>query len=134
MLMGKYLVIETTASLLRIPLESLVYVKAEGNYSRIFTVLDVVKGSKGTLVTYKLGWIHNSLSDVIGDVESKTMVIEKKTGELEIINLDFVSEINISQQTLALSDCDRFNVVLSDGLSREVLKALKSALGNDNND
>ena len=67
MLMGKYLVIETTASLLRIPLESLVYVKAEGNYSRIFTVLDVVKGSKGTLVTYKLGWIHNSLSDVIGD-------------------------------------------------------------------
>lgn len=51
-----------------------------------------------------------------------------------IINLDFVSEINISQQTLALSDCDRFNVVLSDGLSREVLKALKSALGNDNND
>ena len=131
MLMGKYLVIETTASLLRIPLESLVYVKEEGNYSRIFTVLDVVKGSKGTLVTYKLGWIHNSLSDVIGDVESKTIV---RAGKSHIINLDFVSEINISQQTLALSDCDRFNVVLSDGLSREVLKALKSALGNDNND
>ena len=47
--MGRHLVIETTASLLRIPLESLVYVRAEGNYSRIFTILDVVKGSKGTL-------------------------------------------------------------------------------------
>lgn len=105
--------------------------QGEGNYSRIFTVLDVVKGSKGTLVTYKLGWIHNSLSDVIGDVECKTIV---RAGKSHIINLDFVSEINISQQTLALSDCDRFNVVLSDGLSREVLKALKSALGNDNND
>ena len=126
--MGKYLVIETTANLLRIPLESLVYVKAEGNYSRIFTVLDVVKGSKGTLVTYKLGWIHNSLSDVIGDVACKNIV---RAGKSHIINLDFVSEINISQQTLALSDCD---VVLSDGLSREVLKALKSALGNDGND
>ncbi len=129
--MGKYLVIETTANLLRIPLESLVYVRAEGNYSRIFTVLDVVKGSKGTLVTYKLGWIHNSLSDVIGDVADKNIV---RAGKSHIINLDFVSEINISQQTLVLSDCDRFNVVLSDGLSREVLKSLKSTLGNDGND
>lgn len=91
--MGKYLVIETTASLLRIPLESLVYVKAEGNYSRIFTVLDVVKGSKGTLVTYKLGWIHNSLSDVIGDVESKTIV---RAGKSHIINLDFVSDQHLT--------------------------------------
>ena len=129
--MGKYLVIETTANLLRIPLESLVYVRAEGNYSRIFTVLDVVKGSKGTLVTYKLGWIHNSLSDVRGDVADKNIV---RAGKSNIINLDFVSEINISQKILVLSDCDRFNVVLSDGLSREVLKSLKSTLGNDGND
>ena len=88
MLMGKYLVIETTASLLRIPLESLVYVKAEGNYSRIFTALDVVKGSKGTLVTYKLGWIHSSLSDVLGDVESKTIVrAGKATSSIWILSL-----------------------------------------------
>lgn len=128
--MGKYLVIESGSTLLRIPLGSLVYVKAEGNYSRIFTVMDVVRGSGGTLVVCQLGQIQDYLAYVIGEDESRMIV---RAGKSHIINLDFVSEINLTKQTLSLSDCERFEVVLSDGLSRQVLKGLKDALGQEGN-
>lgn len=128
--MGKYLVIESGSTLLRIPLESLVYIKAEGNYSRIFTVMDVVRGSGGTLVVCQLGQIQDYLAYVIGEDESRMIV---RAGKSHIINLDFVSEINLTKQTLSLSDCERFEAVLSDGLSRQVLKGLKDALGQEGN-
>lgn len=128
--MGKYLVIESGSTLLRIPLGSLVYVKAEGNYSRIFTVMDVVRDSGGTLVVCQLGQIQDYLAYVIGEDDSRMIV---RAGKSHIINLDFVSEINLTKQTLSLSDCERFEVVLSDGLSRQVLKGLKDALGQEGN-
>lgn len=131
MLMGKRLVIESGSTILRIPLESLVYVKAEGNYSRIFTVMDVVKGGGGTLVVCQLGQIQDYLAYVIGEDESGMIV---RAGKSHIINLDFVYEINLTKQTMTLSDCERFEVILSDGLSRQVLKGLKDALGQENND
>ena len=129
--MGKRLVIESGSTILRIPLESLVYVKAEGNYSRIFTVMDVVKGGGGTLVVCQLGQIQDYLAYVIGEDESGMIV---RAGKSHIINLDFVYEINLTKQTMTLSDCGRFEVILSDGLSRQVLKGLKDALGQENND
>lgn len=112
--MNKTLTFATSTELLRVPVEALVYIKADGNYSAIF----MADGSEYVL-TMQLGQIEQRMSMTI-DTSDKRFV---RIGKSLIVNLDFVTLVNPSRQKLTLSDCRTFRHDVS--ASREALRSLK---------
>jgi len=110
----KKLTVTTTTELLRIPVDDLVYVKADGNYSAIITA----DGSEYVL-TMQLGQIERRMSTMVAPGDNRFVRIGKSL----IVNLDFVTLVNPMRQRLTLSDCRSFRHEVS--ASREALRSLK---------
>jgi DNA-binding LytR/AlgR family response regulator len=112
--MPTHLVISKGTELLRVPLVSLMYVSAEGNYSIIVT-----RDSQRTLMSLQLGQIETLISQQLGSCASVFI----RAGRGLIINTDYINYIDVSKQILVLSDCQGSRHELS--ASREVLIKLK---------
>ena len=112
--MPTHLVISKGTELLRVPLASLMYVSADGNYSLVVT-----KDSHKTLMSLQLGQIEALISEQLGSSGSVFI----RAGRGLIINTDYINYIDISKQLLVLSDCEGSCHELS--ASREVLVKLK---------
>lgn len=114
------LVISKGTEMLCVPVDRLVYVAAEGNYSTVVT-----QDNRRHIVSFQLGQIEDLIDEQLGDAGSRFT----RLGRGLIVNVDFVFFIDISRQRLVLSDC--LNCYHELSASREVLiklKAYKEAL------
>lgn len=112
--MPTHLVISKGTEILRVPLVSLMYVSADGNYSLVVT-----RDSHKTLMSLQLGQIETLIAQQLGSSGSVFI----RAGRGLIINTDYINYIDISKQLLVLSDCEGSRHELS--ASREVLVKLK---------
>ena len=103
--------------MLRIPLDKLVYISADGNYSDVYTL-----DGRPRMVSYQLGQLEDMIGDQLGEEGSRLI----RLGRGYIINMEYVHLIDISKRRLVLSDCERFYQELEP--SREVLVKLKAYL------
>ena len=94
--MTKFIVISTSTELLRIPSDRLMYITSEGNYSKVYT-----QDGHYHLVAYQLGQIEDKISDQLGEDETPFIRIGKSL----IVHRDFIHMIDVSEQTIVISDC-----------------------------
>jgi|GEM_PF-155125 len=109
-----HLVISKGTELHRFPLEALVYITAEGNYSEAFTL-----DGRKALISMQLGQIHLLMEQQLGNVRSNFI----RLGRGLIINKEYIYHIDISKKLLIMSDCRNHFYQLS--ASREALLKLK---------
>ena len=112
---GTHLVISRGTELLRVPAERLIYIAADGNYSYVVT-----QDGRKAMVSFQLGQIEDMIDEQLGEAGSRF----SRMGRGLIINMDYVYSIDISKQTVVLSDCLHFRHELN--ASREVLIKLKA--------
>lgn len=112
--MPQHIVISKGTELHRFPLDALICVTAEGNYSYVSTL-----DGRETLVSLQLGQIEDLLSQQLGS-ENRNFL---RVGRGLIINLDYLNHIDVSKQVLVLSDCRRLRKELS--ASRDALIKVK---------
>ena len=115
--LNKRIIISKGTELLRIPAERLVYISADGNYSDVVT-----QDNRKTMVSLQLGQIEDLIADQLGESDNNFV----RLGRGLIVNTDFVFSIDVTQQTVVLSDCKDCYHRLS--ASREVLIKLKAYL------
>ena len=94
--MTKFIVISTSTELLRIPSDRLMFVTSEGNYAKIVT-----QDGHQHLVAYQLGQIEDKICDQLGEDETPFIRI----GRSLIVNRDYIYLIDVSEQTIVISDC-----------------------------
>ena len=111
------LIISKGTEMLSVPVERLVYISSDGNYSKVVT-----QDHRHRIVSYQLGQVASLIEEQIGDAASRF----SRLGRCLIVNLDFVFFIDISKQVLILSDCLNFYEELS--APREALIKLKAYL------
>lgn len=111
----KHIIIKKGAELLRVPPESLVYIQADGNYSKVCTL-----DNKSWLVGYQLGQIEDMIDRQLCDEGSRFL----RLGRGLIINTDFIYVIDVTKQLIILSDCRGCYHELS--ASKEVLIKVKA--------
>ena len=112
--MPQHIVISKGTELHRFPLDALICVTAEGNYSYVSTL-----DGRETLVSLQLGQIEDLLSQQLGSGNRNFL----RVGRGLIINLDHLNHIDVSKQVLVLSDCRRLRKELS--ASRDALIKVK---------
>ncbi len=110
----KHIIISKGTELLKIPVDALMYITSEGNYSTVVTL-----DGKKRLVSMQLGQIEDIIADQITGSE-----ILVRVGRSLIINMDYVHFIDITKQQLIISNCTNFSAELT--ASREVLIKLKA--------
>lgn len=115
----KYITFHTSVELIRLSLDAVVYISADGNYSDIV----MADGNKFTL-TLQLGQIEGKIAEL--EYHDSAFV---RLGKSLIINSDYIAHINTSKQKLILSDCRTFRYDVS--ASREALKKLKETFENE---
>lgn len=115
--LSKKIIISKGTELLRIPADRLVYISADGNYSDVVT-----QDNRKTMVSLQLGQIEDLIGDQLGESDNNFV----RLGRGLIVNTDFVFSIDVTQQTVVLSDCKDCYHRLS--ASREVLIKLKAYL------
>ena len=113
--MGTHLVISRGTELLRVLADRLIYIEADGNYSHVVT-----QDGRRAMVSFQLGQIEDLIDQQLGDAGSRF----SRVGRGLIINMDYIYSIDISKQSVVLSDCLRFRHELT--ASREVLIKLKA--------
>lgn len=112
--MDNNLLFATSTELVRVPADSLVSVKADGNYSAV----RLADGSEYYL-TLQLGQIERRISEQQANDENKFIRIGKSL----IVNREFIVYINHSRQKLVMSDGRTFR--FEESASREALKSLR---------
>ncbi|MBQ9309381.1 MAG: LytTR family transcriptional regulator DNA-binding domain-containing protein [Bacteroidales bacterium] len=112
--MPKHIVISKGTELHRFPLDALICVSADGNYSYVLTV-----DGKETLICLQLGQIEALMVEQLGAGITNFV----RLGRGLIINIDYINHIDISKQLLVMSDCRGIRKELS--ASREALIKLK---------
>lgn len=112
--MDNTLLFATSTELVRVPADSLVSVKADGNYSAV----RLADGSEYYL-TLQLGQIERRISEQQANDENKFIRIGKSL----IVNREFIVYINHSRQKLVMSDGRTFR--FEESASREALKSLR---------
>lgn len=116
-IMSKYLLFTSSTELVRIPIETLVYVTADGNYSSITTA-----DGGHYVLTLQIGQIERKIADMVEKKDHRFIRIGKSL----VINRTFISLINHGRQRLVLSDNRSFRYEVS--ASREALKSLKDII------
>ncbi len=116
-LIDKRLVFATSTEIVRVPVDALVFVTADGNYSAI-TMAD----SESFVLTLQLGQIERRMAEMLSKTDNRFIRIGKSL----IVNREFIAFINPMRQKLILSDCRTFRHEVS--ASKEALKALKDLL------
>lgn len=113
--MRNVIIISKGAELLRIPTNCLMYVSSDGNYSNVVSV-----DNKTCLVTYQLGQIEDAINEQLGD----NGMIFLRLGRGLIINTEYIYRIDVTKQSLILSDFHgSFHELTA---SKEVLTKLKA--------
>lgn len=115
--MNKHLIFTTTAEIIRVPAESVVFITADGNYSAI-TLAD----GENFVLTLQLGQIERRIAEMLDKDDHRFIRIGKSL----IINRDFIAFIHPVRQKMILSDCRNFRHEVS--ASKDALKALKELL------
>ncbi len=115
--MNKRLLFTTSAEIIRVPPESVVFITADGNYSAI-TLAD----GENFILTLQLGQIERRLAEMLEKDDHRFIRIGKSL----IVNRDFIAFIHPLRQKMILSDCRSFRHEVS--ASKEALKALKDLL------
>lgn len=118
--MNKRLVFSTSTELVRVPADTVAYVKADGNYSEI-TLAD----GGSFVLTLQLGQVERRIAELLDTDDNRFIRIGKSL----IVNSDFIAFINPPRQKIVLSDCRTFRHELA--ASRDALKALKELLEKD---
>lgn len=112
--MVTHLVISKGTELHRFPLDTLVFIIADGNYSEAITL----DGHKA-LISMQLGQIELLMEQQLGSQKSNFI----RLGRGLIINKEYIYHIDISKKLLIMSDCKGLCRELS--ASREALLKLK---------
>ena len=112
--MPRHIVITKGTELHRFPLDALICVSADGNYSEVMTV-----DGRKTLICLQLGQIEALMVEQLGAGITNFV----RLGRGLIINNDYINHIDISKQILVMSDCRGIRKELS--ASREALIKLK---------
>ena len=115
--MKKFLIIATSAELVRIAPERIVYISSDGNYSTL-----VQTDGEMRMLSYQLGQMEKMISSQLG-VDGNIFI---RIGKSLIINRSFIYYLNVAKQKLTLSDVASFSHTLS--ASKEALKQLKELL------
>ena len=118
--MKKHLIIPTSLDLVRIAPEQVVYIAADGNYSRL-----VQTDNEERMLTYQLGQIEKMIASQLAD-EGNVFI---RIGKSLIINSSYIYYINVPKQKLVLSDVGKFRHTVT--ASKEALRQLKELLEKD---
>lgn len=94
--MGSHIVISKGTELVRVPVDRLIFIESDGNYSYMVTL-----DGRRALIPLQLGQIEDILNEQLGDDVENIVRI----GRGLIINCDYVHQIDLSKQKLILSDC-----------------------------
>jgi len=101
-------------TLIRIDISKIAYFEGDGNYTYIVTA-----NKLKFCVTMNLAHTEEALANQLGDQAKRFMRIGKRF----IVNMKYISEIDVQKQTLMLSDYDQFVYHLP--ISKEALKVVK---------
>lgn len=112
--MSNHIVYSTSTEFIRIPVEAIVYVSADGNYSCI-TMAD----GEVHMLTLQLGHVVQLIEKSVNKRDNRFL----RMGKSLIINKEYVTVINPSRQKLILSDSRTFRYELQ--ASKESLKFFK---------
>lgn len=115
--MDRRLVFTTSAEIVRVPSDTVVYITADGNYS-VITLTD----GENFVLTLQLGQVERRIADMLENDDNRFIRIGKSL----IVNRDFIAFINPVRQKMILSDCRNFHHEVS--ASKDALKALKELL------
>ena len=120
--MKKQLTISTSIDLVRIAPDRIVYISADGNYSRL-----VQADNEERVLSYQLGQIEKMISSQLGS-DGNVFI---RIGKSLIINRSYINYINIPKQKLVLSDVTSFSHSVT--ASKEALKELKELIEKEAN-
>ncbi len=115
--MKRRLTFSTSTELVRIAPEGLVYISADGNYCTL-----LMADGEARMLTVQLGQVEHLIDTQLGDAGNMFIRIGKSL----IINIDYLYSINITQQSLILSDNKSFKFTVK--ASKESLKQLKDTI------
>ena len=101
-------------ALIRLDISKIVYFEGDGNYTYIITA-----NKLKFCITMNLAHTEEALAAQLGDQAKHFMRIGKRF----IVNMKFISQIDIQKQALTISDYDHFVYQLT--ISKEALKAVK---------
>lgn len=93
--MSKYLVISSTTEMFRLSIDEVMCVTSDGNYSNI-----VLETGDEIVVTMQIGKVEELMHSQFGKTECPFVRI----GKCIIVNWNYISYINPSQQILELSN------------------------------
>lgn len=116
-LTDKRLVFTTSAEMVRLPSDCVVYVSADGNYSAVTTA-----DGESYVLTLQLGQVERRIAEML-DKDDRRFI---RIGKSLIVNRDFIAFIHPGRQKMTLSDGRTFRHEVT--ASKEALKALKEFL------
>lgn len=112
-----YVYFNSRDELIRLSIVDIVYFEADSNYTKVVTANKLT-----SIVCMNLGQMEYALSSQLG--ESARMFI--RLGKRFIVNRNFIYKLSIHNQSLLLSDFNRFTFKVP--LSKEVLRKMKQIL------
>lgn len=115
--MEKQLIFSTSTELIRVPSSTIVFIVADGNYSKL-----KIADGHDYVITQQLGQIERCLAVRLNTGDTRFIRIGKSL----IVNRDYISFIHVARQRLMLSDCRSFRHELS--ASKEALRLLKDLI------
>ena len=111
----EWLKISTRDELVRIPVDDVIFIAADGNYSDVYTI-----GGSPHKMTFKIKYFDGVLQQF-----PHTPFV--RVGRSLIVNRNFIYIINLPKQLLVLSDA-RFKNEHRLNVSREALRELKGEI------
>lgn len=119
--MSRILIINNTVELLRIHAADIVYVEAEGNYSKLY----IIGGEQQTMLI-QLGQLEQMMREQLAD-EAAMFV---RVGRGYIVNRNYIYNINLSLQFLVMRDAQG-HCYPKLRMSHDALKKLKVLVASD---
>ena len=117
--MPQYITISTATELLRIPADKLMFITAEGNWSKVYN-----QDGHSILVGRQLGQLEQDIYDQFGDQQTPFVRI----GRSLIVNKDYIYRIDTSEQTIIISNfCGQYFTQLA---SKQALSQIKFMIEN----
>ncbi len=93
--MPQYFTISTATEMTRIPMDKLMFMTAEGNWSKVYN-----QDGHSILVRKQLGQLEQDLLDQLGDQRTPFVRI----GRSLIVNKDYIYRIDTAEQTIVISN------------------------------
>lgn len=111
---GEFLYLNSRDELLRLDINKIVFFEGDGNYTNIVSA-NKLKG----VVCMNLARIQ----DILNEKLREHAIIFARVGKRFIVNLNYIHSINLTKQTLTLSDDYLFAFQLS--IAKDALRKLK---------